>query len=336
MKNISFIISEFGIKSELIKYKKISAGHINDTYKIYSSEGKFILQKINTNIFKQPEKVMQNIDIALSHIKKEMRLNGENSNGKFPDYLKSGNNNYIKHNGFWRIYKYLENTTTLDKFESKDIIEDFGRLLGNFHKYTKTADITKLNITISNFHNIKENLSGLLNLLKHDNFYKYNLYLDFYNYYLKNSYILTTKQLVHNDVKCSNILLSISDFKPCAIIDLDTIMPGFAAFDFGDAVRSSCTDNNKINLFKLSAFSKGYFSTGYKLSTKACSLGLLSITAELSARYLHDYMTDENYFKNINDFDKLNKSDNLAILAKNILTNISEIEKSIEKSKPTI
>ena len=94
---------------------------------------------------------MQNIDFTLSHIKKEMLLNGENPDGRFPDYIKSGINNYLKYNGFWRIYKYLENTITVNKFQNTDIIQQFGKLLGSFHKYTESADITRLNITIPVF-----------------------------------------------------------------------------------------------------------------------------------------------------------------------------------------
>lgn len=327
MKDINFIISEFGIKSGYIKYKKLGEGHINDTYKIYSSEGVFILQKINTDVFKEPEKVMQNIDFTLSHIKKEMLLNGENPDGRFPDYIKSGINNYLKYNGFWRIYKYLENTITVNKFQNTDIIQQFGKLLGSFHKYTESADITRLNITIPGFHNISENISRLFSFNK--NAYDYNFFKNIYDYYISNRYIIGTKQLVHNDVKCSNILINTKSNMPCAIIDFDTIMPGYAAFDFGDAARSSCTDDNKINITKLKAFSKGYFSAGCSLSAKACSLGLLSITAELASRYLYDSITGCNYFKNINASEKLNKFYRLSALAENIYLNISEIEKAI-------
>lgn len=330
MNDINFILSEFGI-TDLIKYTKIESGHINDTYKIYSSDSTFILQKVNTEVFKEPEKIMHNIDITLSCIKREMRLKGENPDGKFPDYIMHGKNSYLNHNGFWRIYKFLDNTITMDKFDNINIINGFGKLLGSFHKYTENIDINNLYITIPDFHNINKNISKLFNFDK--NAYNYKLFMKIYDYTQKNYHVLKSQQLVHNDVKCSNILINTDSNEPCAIIDLDTIMPGFAAFDFGDAVRSACTDNDKLNIYKLKAFSSGYFSAGSSnLSAKACTLGILSITAELASRYTYDYITCGNYFKNMSSSEKLNKSNKLSALSENIYSNINEIVNVIENS----
>lgn len=313
MENFSEILDEFGLNTSGLRWERIPTGHINDTYKIYSDGGRYILQKINTHVFKNPEKMMRNIDYAQTLIKKG--LEAENSESKFPEYLKSGNRNYLLKDGFWRIYPYIESVSISPDCTS---IKAFGSLLGKFHRYTESADISKLCTTIPDFHNIEKNISAVLQC---DNITseQRNFFSSFLDFYANAKKCLSPLRLVHNDVKWANVLINPVTLMPETLIDYDTVMAGYAAFDFGDAVRSACvTESNELNLQMLRSFSAGYMGEYKGISPEEAALGAISVTAELAARYLRDYLSGGNYFANLSAHEKLEKYEKNIKLAKNM------------------
>lgn len=330
MEKLSSILTAFGINDLSFQCEQIKTGHINDTYKIYSNNELYILQKINMNVFKCPEKVMHNIDTAQFFMKEGMEADGKNSFGKIPIYLKSGNKNYYIKNGFWRIYHYIDGTSA-DKNSNR--VYEFGKLLGEFHRHTQFTDISKLYITIPDFHNIEKNI---LSTLKYEKIIPdtADFFIRFLEFYRNEKNVLSPLRLVHNDVKWENVLTNPKTLIPEALIDLDTVMAGYAAFDFGDAVRSACAaPDETIDLERLYEFSNGYFSEYNELNYNECCLGIISITTELSARYLHDCLNQENYFKNLSYEEKTIKYQALLRFSKNIFTNIEKIKTTIKSAK---
>lgn len=331
MENFSDIIKDFGLSVSRICSERITTGHINDTYKIYSDVGTYILQKINTNVFKNPERVMHNIEYTQTLLKSGMENDDKYIIGRFPEYLKSGNRNYLLKDGFWRIYPYIE---SIDLSPDCRSLKVFGALLGEFHRYTESADISELFITIPDFHNIEKSISSVLQCssitAEQADFFK--KILEFYNNSKKN---LSRLRLVHNDVKWANVLISPETSLPEALIDYDTVMAGYAAFDFGDGVRSACADKrNEFDFDMLESFAAGYFAECSEVSPDEAVLGIISVTAELAARYLRDFLSGNNHFANLSDIEKLEryeKNVRLANSAYNMRKDIADIIFKIKK-----
>lgn len=326
MEKITAVLHSFDIRTNNISVKKVNKGHINDTYTVYSDGQKYILQKVNTSVFKDPEKIMHNIDYIQKIIMKAGQEENELS-GEFPEYLYVNGKNYLYHDGFWRIYRYLESVSA---FPDKRSVGAFGSVIGKFHRLTENADTQQLYVTAENFHNIEKNVSKVLDYSN----VKSDFYCRFLEFYSKEKKLLSPPRLVHNDVKWENVLINPETYLPYTLIDYDTVMTGYAAFDFGDAVRSACTfQNREIDIEMLESFAAGYYKEYGKLSGRESALGILAVTTELSARYLCDCLSRENYFTNLSYDKKIERHSLNLCLAESILNNFNKISAVIEKKK---
>lgn len=323
MDNISYILNLFGLKNNYKKIEKINSGHINSTYKIiYSSDESYILQKINGNIFNEPEKIMSNIEGICNCLKGKVNC---------PEFKKYKNKNYIIiENTMWRIYRYIENSVCRNSLESLNEIYEFGKVAGNFHRLTQKLDTENFFKTIENFHNTNLIIQNLLNHKNSEYEYEFN----FFEKTLEYSEILSSKKLpqniTHNDVKCSNVLFDKKSGKGITLIDFDTVMPGLWVYDFGDGARSACVTENKLDTEKFRAYCKGYFSCIKPQNAENYFLGTYCITAELSARYFKDFLLKENYFADKTEIQKLSRSRELTDLAESIIENKDKILKIIK------
>ncbi len=318
LNKFSYILKSFGLKSECSEIKTITSGHINSTYKIIYSDGSaYILQQINKAIFKSPEKIMSNIDNLCKYFK---------DFSCFPRFILINGKNYLTvDNEIWRIYRYIGNSVSYISLDDSFKLYEFGRTLGNFHNTLKNADISKFYVTIENFHNTAMRVEKVIYLTDK----KFSDYTGFFNNILRYVKKLDMKKLplsvAHNDVKCSNVLFDSKTGKGLTLIDFDTVMPGLHVHDFGDGTRSACVSNNKIDIDKLRAYSKGYFSVIRASQEEEYFLGMLCICAELSARYLYDYLSEENYFKDKTPEEKLKRADELIKISESIIEKENEI-----------
>lgn len=318
MNKILDILKSFGLSKDISDIKLINSGHINSTYKIIYSDGKsYILQRINKSVFKSPEKIMSNIKNLCKYF--------ENLS-YFPQFLSAHGKNYIiNQNEIWRIYGYIDNSVSYDSLDDILKIYEFGRILGNFHKATKNADPSDFYITIENFHNTAFHIKRLIKSADNRYTEHFNFFYDILEYVKK----LQSKKLpfhvTHNDVKCSNVLFDATNGKGLTLIDFDTVMPGLQVYDFGDGARSACINDNKIDIKKLDAYCKGYFSVTGSYREEDYYLGMLCVSAELSARYFYDYLNNENYFAGKSSGEKLERSSELIKISKSIIDNKEEI-----------
>ena len=320
------LCSQFNINYNLISYKFINNGHINTTIEVVFFDGeknkRYILQKINKYVFKNPEDIMQNIANVTAFLKQKMK---ENGNGQ--KVLKFYNSIYGKPyvtdvNGeYWRLCKFIENSVTFNKTDDLNIIEETGKAFGNFQALLSDYPIETLNITIPDFHNVPNRYIVLQNAIVSDSYGRAKTVLQELDtiYKLQNQVCLLQSmqeqgklkiRVTHNDTKCNNILFDFNTHKYKSVIDLDTVMPGLVAYDFGDAIRYIANTSNedeqnlskvKIDLNKYKAFTKGFL---HKLADNLTStekntltLGALTITTECAIRFLTDYLEGDKYFK---------------------------------------
>lgn len=313
---------KFRLQGELYSYETITIGNINSTYKVTymrddHSLKNYLFQRVNTNVFKNPVEIMQNIDKVTTHIRT-----------KYPDsitlhyhHTSDGQNYYVcEDDAFWRVVNYVD-SVTFDISDDLSIIQATGKAFGYFQTQLSDLDGSLLFETIPDFHNTKKRLDTLFEHVAEDKLNRVHEVCD------EIAYIASVreraselsvmfdqgkipKRVTHNDTKCNNVLFDKVTKQPIVVIDLDTIMPGMAMYDFGDAVRfianTAKEDEPDItNVFFDTAKFRA-FTTGFLRETKnsltadeinSLVLALFSITIELAARFLDDYITGDKYFR---------------------------------------
>ena len=313
----------FGVQGEIVGVSILSSGHINSTFKVDVDEhGKmksYIVQKVNDYVFKQPEQLMENVMGVTDFIDKKK----EGGKSKTLKFLKTKEGKGITNvdGEYFRIYEFVTNTETYDITENPKIIYETGLAFGEFQKLLSDYPAESLYETIPNFHNtinrfeifetaIMNNYSGRANFV-------FGPIADFLK--LKETATQMTimsqngelpQRVTHNDTKCNNVLFDTLTKKHTCVIDLDTVMPGLAGFDFGDAIRfiaNTATEDEKdlskvmLDLGKFEAFTKGFIDgCGESLTPKEIEtlpLGAITITTECGIRFLTDYLDGDRYFK---------------------------------------
>lgn len=326
--NIANIASHFDIQAKFVNAEPYGAGHINDTYlATYNRDGqliKYVYQRMNPNIFKNPAQVMENIVRVTRHQKQLLEESG------IPDQEKQvmtfmpavdGLMYYQDEGGSaWRCYMFIEAFT-------KDVVSDpeqalqIARAFGTFQKRLCTLPGERLHETIPDFHNTPKRFQALENAIENDPENRamqvkreINFALEHKNWtnvlINKHKEGLIPERITHNDTKASNVLLDIATGKGICVIDLDTVMPGFSIYDFGDMVRSAtvaCTEDEtdfskatmRMPLFK--ALVKGFIESAGDVFTKTeiehLAFGSKLITFEIGIRFLTDYILGDKYFK---------------------------------------
>ena len=317
------IAEKFNLPGKITGCECFGSGHINSTFLLEMAEGgkkkKYILQAINTNVFKNICAVMENIDRVTAHIK-ESAADGE----KIINFLRSedGHTYYIDENKtFWRIYEFIDNSVSIDLPESDEDFYQCALAFGKFQKALNDFPAESLHEIIPDFHNtpkrykdflqsVSEDRSGRAHLVKPEiDFIKARA--DFYPVLFENhSAGKLPLRVSHNDTKCNNVLLDNTTRKALCVIDLDTIMPGFSVTDFGDAIRfgaSTAAEDEKdlskvkLDMEKFRVYTKGFLDgCGGLLSDSEIMLlpeGAKMMTAECGMRFLADFIDGDRYFK---------------------------------------
>ncbi|MGE5355058.1 MAG: phosphotransferase enzyme family protein [Deltaproteobacteria bacterium] len=321
------ILSNF-VKDEITDDVSLfGSGHINDTYLLKSSKSEnegYILQKINNQIFKDVDGLMNNIVIVTKHIyntfNNEMTLDINRRVLHF--YPTSGGKYYYKDadGNFWRCCKYIPDTISYDKVNDPGIAFKGGQLFGDFQSRLSTLDPLLLVETIPRFHDLEWRMENFNNAVLYDRAGRLKMvpgevetaktrYPDLVKLTtdFKNGKI--PMRITHNDTKFNNILFS-NDGEALCVVDLDTVMPGTILHDFGDAVRSSCntadedekdTDSVTFNINTFRAFASGYLSKSKAfLIQEEIDYLVLScrfMTYIMGLRFLTDYLAGDTYYK---------------------------------------
>lgn len=313
------LIDLYDIKGEMTDSRKIVNGHINETYCVTIAGVEYIFQKVNNYVFKDPVVVMKNIQAVSNHIENNKK-NGCCKIVKFIDN-KYGKNYAVIDDEFWRICKYECNTVTFDVVENISILRSAGYAFGDFLNVLSDLPIEKLFVTIPDFHNTRKRLDDFFSVVEADPIGRANdvkadievfeEYREFCNKLndMSDQGLLPLRP-VHNDTKYNNILLDKDTFKPVCVIDLDTIMPGLTAHDFGDAIRFACnkapedeTDLSKVylDLDYYKEFTRGFMDAAKRFMTdleiETLAYGAPTITLELASRFLADHINGDKYFR---------------------------------------
>jgi Ser/Thr protein kinase RdoA (MazF antagonist) len=313
-------IHEFKTDAEPIFCYKYGNGHINDTYLIVDDTARqYILQRINKNIFKATHELMTNVKAVTEHLannikeyRKSLRL--------IP--TKSGENWLVDGDGeYWRLYPFISDSICLQLVENPADFRESGVAFGNFQRVMSGFDASALHETIPRFHDTPNRYNNFKKALEADPLgrvqhvqreIEFALSQEEYAKTLMNLYESGEMPLrvTHNDTKLNNVLFDRETREALCVIDLDTVMPGFAVNDFGCSVRfgASTAKEDEINLSKVTfslplmeAFTEGFLRTcGDSLTS--CELhhmrdGAKMMTLEDGLRFLTDYIEGDVYYR---------------------------------------
>jgi hypothetical protein len=326
MSDILQIVKEFGIDEIPSGFEPAGSGHINDSYRIKISpagSSGYFLQRINHQIFKDVPLLTDNILKVTKHISEKI-LSGEPGipfvglsliparDGQFFHRDNEGN--------YWRMFNFIEGSRSFDLVPNTGLAYEGGKAFGLFLRLTADLDADSISETIRDFHNIETRMAAFKKTYEKDLCKRAEEAKNEIRFIEERSAEmhkilklglsgLIPLRVTHNDTKFNNILFDEQN-KAICIVDLDTVMPGYVLYDFGDAIRTGAntgaedeTDLQKVNinleLFK--AYSRGFLeSAGGSLTLEEKSHLAFSarfMTFIIGLRFLTDFLAGDTYYK---------------------------------------
>ena len=360
--NIENILNKFSIKGNFVSVEPYGAGHINQTFlAVYDENGKkkrYILQKINSKIFKSVENLMSNIEIVTNFARSKIKENGGDPDRESLTIIRTKDNKAFykcSDEFYYRVYIFIEDTVAYQIVSNERDFYNSAVAFGKFAKTLKECDATKLYEIIPNFHNTKKRFEDFKKAVVEDILDRAKdckeeiaFVMQRENYYSMIVDKIASGEIplkvTHNDTKLNNVLLDAKTGEPVCVIDLDTIMPGSLCYDFGDAIRFGCNpceedekDLTKVNfrfdLYKV--YLDGYLTALGDDITKAekdnLALGSIMMTIECGMRFLADYLSGDTYFKTTREGQNLDRCRTQFKLVSDMEKLLPEMEKIIAK-----
>ena len=325
--NFPDIISHFKTDEGTYNVKPFGSGHINDTFiarHIQDPASVYLLQKINHFVFKDIAGLMGNMISVTNHLKSKIaKIPGGNPNKEVLTLIEGRDGKYYyadEDSNYWRMTSFLENTRSYDLVTTGQQAYQGGMAFGRFQCLLSDLNPDSIVDTIPNFLNIEKRLIDFDNAINNDRVGRLKATLFEVEFLssravamkdilrLGNAGILPLR-ITHNDTKFNNILLDENNEVQC-VIDLDTVMPGYVAYDFGDAIRTIINtamedepnlDAIQLNIPLFTGFTRGYLSQTHSFLTEAelgsLMSGVLLMPYMQSIRFLTDYLEGDVYYK---------------------------------------
>ncbi len=315
--------TKFEFRGEVLGLVPHGGGHINDTFLVAcetpGAPARYILQHINRHVFHDPVAVMRNIERVTAHL--AAQETGQPDGDRSALHLvpaRDGRNWYVDEQGeTWRAYRLIENARTHETARSPDQAFQAARAFGHFQQQLASLPPPRLNETIPDFHHTPKRFAALEQAIAVDAAGRAALAkpeIDFARSRQAITGVLLDanlpERITHNDTKFNNVLLDDKTGEAVCVIDLDTVMPGLALYDFGDMVRTTTSpakeDEQDLSLVTMQfpmyeALIRGYLeSTAAFLTPAERKLLAFSgklITFEIGIRFLADYLAGDTYFK---------------------------------------
>lgn len=348
------ILQHFEIETRAESYGN---GHINDTYLV--TMPRYILQRINTSIFTNPDELMENIGNVTAFLRKKIAwAGGDAERGTLTVVpTKEGGKYYkVDDNNVFRVYKFIEGTKTIENSKTAEDLYEAGVGFGNFQKLLADFPVDRLYETIRDFHHTPKRIEALREAVRQDKAGRAESVRKEIEFALDNAGWADSVvkgmedgripvRVTHNDTKINNILFDRESGKAVCVIDLDTVMPGSALYDFGDALRiggSSAaedeTDLDKVwfEVSAFEAFARGYLGEMKDALTETeialLPLSVKLMTYECGIRFLTDYLNGDTYFKIHREHHNLDRARNQFKLVADISARETALAEAVERS----
>lgn len=356
------IAAHFPYADRVLQVKPYGNGHINDTFLVTCKVGQtdagarelYILQRINTDVFPQADELMNNIQLVTEWLGKRIKADGGDVSRQTLTVVKDCDNRpyyFDPDTGYWRTYLYIEDSFTLEQARSVNDFYESAVAFGRFESQLADFPAQKLFTVIPGFHDTAKRYSVFEQAVTKDACGRVNEVRPEIDFVQQNKYIADTYagkdiplRVTHNDTKLNNVLFDKRTDKALCVIDLDTVMPGFAMNDFGDSIRFGAstaledeTDLSKVQL-DLDLFS--WYAKGFLKETKKSLLpqeiellpdAAIMMTYECGMRFLTDYLQGDTYFHIAYPKHNLDRARNQFKLVADMQNKRSEMQKIIEE-----
>ncbi len=319
------ILSYFSLKGKPVQAEPFGSGHINDTFRVTTEEAdgtqhKYTLQRINHAVFRKPQQVMDNIERTLAHLNAKAK--------DFPEvktlslvYTKEKRNCVRTFDGkWWRMYDFIDDVESYDNVRDPDVVYEAARGFAQFQNMMTDLPLPRLHETIPYFHHTPMRYCTLEEAVHLDIRNRVNEVAQEIEFvrqrkhfvaHLLNRYLRgqIPERITHNDTKINNALFDPVTKKCVAVVDLDTVMPGLALYDFGDMCRTTCTtadesepdtDRVQFDIKMFEAAVSGYMDTAHFLTPAEVQELVFSawiLPFMIGIRFLTDYLQGDTYFK---------------------------------------
>ncbi len=337
----------FQFAAPVVDPQRYGSGHINATFLVHTEDNsrKYILQRINTEIFTDPKGLMENICGVTDYLREHIIAAGGDPERETLNVVRTLDGKAFfadSEGGFWRVFTFVTNTVCLEKVESENDFFTVGATFGNFMNQLADYPAATLHETIARFHDTPNRYANFEKALAEDVMGRakdIQPEIDFIHAHEADCHHLVDLlaagklplRVTHNDTKINNVLLDAESGKGICVIDLDTIMPGLSAYDFGDSIRSGANDcaedepdQSKVHfsLHLFDVFAKGYLSTAGavmpELEKKCLPWGAKLMTLECGIRFLTDYLEGDHYFATHRPGQNLDRARTQFTLVKNM------------------
>lgn len=326
-KIIAEVVSHFKCAADVDSQKPYGSGHINDTFKltnISAGGADYLLQRINHNIFTNVEKLTDNMHRVTEHLKSKIKACGIGDPFKeVMTLIPTDSNRFFYQDStgsYWRMFYFLSDTKSYDVVETPKQAYEGGKAFGKFQAMLSDIPAGVMYEVIPNFHNIQVRLQQLDEAIQNDaqgrvasvaaELDMVKQYADSMQYFQQPAQIAALpKRVIHNDTKFNNVLLNGNDEAQC-VIDLETVMDGYVAYDFGDAIRTIINtttedaadlDKIQLNMPLFNAYVQGYLREAFSFLTDAevnsLIKGALLLPYMQAVRFLTDHVNGDTYFK---------------------------------------
>ena len=318
------VASHFRLAGEVERFAELTAGLINNSYRLSCGTKEYVLQQINTYVFKQPEQVMSNVQRVTEHLRRKLTEAGEDPARRALHLIETtdGGNMYRDEQGrCWRVYDFITDALTRDRVETAEQFRQVGAAFGEFQRMLFDFPAAELYETIPHFHDTRKRFETFRQAVATDRAGRVKDLAPEISFFLNREEMMSSivvaiergelpLRVTHNDTKTNNVMLDAQTGEALCVIDLDTVMPGSALYDYGDALRfgASSAAEDEPDLSKIwldmdyfRAFTDGFVPQVRQALTdaelKLLPLGLKVITCELAMRFLTDYIDGDLYFK---------------------------------------
>jgi Ser/Thr protein kinase RdoA (MazF antagonist) len=350
------IIQRFRIDGNVKNAYPCGSGHINDSYKVLTNDKNYLLQRINHEVFKDVRGLTSNISKVNDHLADKM--NQYRSNMLILSSIRTLNGEFIfkdEEENYWRVFDFIENSKSYDRVENPDLAYEGGKAYGWFIKMLNDFPVNTLVETIPRFHDMEFRLDNFQKALNSNPAGRAGEVMMEIDFVLERAEEMKQIQnlgrqgkipqrVTHNDTKINNVLFD-QEGKGICVIDLDTVMPGYVHYDFGDAIRTftNTADEDEKDLAKVSislplfeAFTKGFLSETKAILTPAeienLVLSARTMTFIIGLRFLTDYIDGDVYYKTYYPGHNLVRSKVQFHLVESMETQMSVMEEIIRKS----
>jgi phosphotransferase family enzyme len=356
------IADRFQLPGEVLSLAAYPGGHINDSYLLCCTQPsglRFLLQRINGEVFPQPKQIMENIQRVSDHVLgKLLAPESRDLERRFLTLIATleGAPYTVCDDGeVWRMYEFIEDAVMHEAAETPHEAEQAARAVGEFQVLLEDLPGPPLHEIIPDFHHTPKRFEVLNQVVRKDprgRVEQARADIDFALSFQADAGQLIDgladgtlrTRAVHNDAKMSNVLLDQHTGKALCVIDLDTVMPGSVLYDFGDLMRTMVctaaedeTDLSKIGvrLDMFEGLAHGYLQAALPiLSPNELELLVYSgilITLETGVRFLSDHLNGDQYFRIQHPGHNLERASAQFQLVRSLVDHRAALEETVRK-----